>query len=42
MKQFIILTGLLFAMANVAVAEQHEIFMEFHRKINPNPLAELS
>lgn len=42
MKQFIILTGLLFAMTNVAFAEQHEIFMEFHRKINPNKNMEVN
>ena len=35
MKKGIIIAGLLLAMANTAFAEQWGVFMEFHRKSNP-------
>lgn len=35
MKKVIILAGLLLVMAHTVFAEQHGVFMEFHRKSNP-------
>jgi c-di-AMP phosphodiesterase-like protein len=35
MKKVIVLAGLLLAIAHAAFAEQRGVFMEFHRKINP-------
>lgn len=35
MKKAIILAGLLLAMAHTAFAEQRDVFIQFHSKINP-------
>lgn len=42
MKKVIILAGLLLAMAHVAFAEQRGVFMEFHRKSNPEKNMEVN
>lgn len=42
MKKLITLVALLLAMVHTAFAEQHGVFMEFHRKSNPEKNTEVN